>query len=270
MAAFSSKSFDASSYKSARPTYPPHCQAARALAGMFDSVVGVDPSETMLDAARKEGGKTKAGQEVRWEVASSDQLAFLKDASVDVVTAGARGALVSSYFKYPETLHEFSRVLKPHGIVAFFNYTRLRLGQPLTALNPIIDHHVALVNAASDIHGLAQAVIMSLSPPSDLFEIATLERHLYVGEHYPPEHFDAREEVIMSGKSTWEQMEAFYRSGGATHKWFEMHPEDRENPEGDAITRMMNEVRGEAEKMGYKGEEVTVEHPMVLLMFRKL
>ncbi|KZO97087.1 S-adenosyl-L-methionine-dependent methyltransferase [Calocera viscosa TUFC12733] len=294
MAAFPSKSFDVSGYEAFRPTYPftlfdtiyaYHSQSGgqfgtcvdlgcgtgksmRDLAMRFDKVVGVDPSEAMIEVARKEGGKTKGGEEIGWEIAPSDELAFLKDASVDIVT----GATCCQYFKYPETWHELSRILKPQGTVAFFNYTRQRLGSPLSALNPLADHwseHVIHARDVNSTFGIAQDVIVNLSPPEDLFDKATLERHLYVGEHWPPEHFNAREEIIMRLKLTWDQLGGFYRSGRATHRYFERHLEDRQNPEGDVITRMMKELKAEAEKMGYKGNVVNVEYPMVLLMVRK-
>jgi len=287
MASFSASSFDATNYESYRPSYPPalydviiayHAsgqlgtcvdlgcgtgKSTRALAERFDRVIGVDPGEPMVATARKEGDKTKAGEEIEWVVAASDRLGFLKDESVDVVTA----ATAPQYFKYPETWHEIARVLKPHGTVAFFTYTMLRLGQPLTALNPIADHWSAVINGRGPNH--VPDFLGSLAPPEDLFDKKDETRHIYVGEHYPSKHFEEREDVILKVTRTWEQLEGFFRSGGATFKYFETHPEDKQNPEGDAVTRMVKELKEEAEKMGYKGNEIVVEHPMALVLLRK-
>lgn len=126
-AAFASKSFDAAHYQAFRPDYPQSLyddiyayhasaggsfdvavdvgcgtgafapswgmgdaeesagQTTRFLAKKFEKVIGVDPSETMLEGARKVGGE---GKEPEYEVGAAESLPFLKDASVDLITAG--------------------------------------------------------------------------------------------------------------------------------------------------------------------------------------
>jgi len=291
MTSFSSKSFDASSYDSYRPSYPPQLyntivayhssaggqfgtcvdlgcgtgKSTRDLAARFDMVIGVDPSGTMMDEARKEGGKTKGGKEIEWVVAPSEQLGFLEDGSVDLVTA----ATSCAYFKYPETWHEIARVLKPLGTVAFFSYTLVGLGDPLSALNPILDRFVKQTSGFKGFSKEEPDFVASLTAPDDLFDKAAEARHLYVGEYYPAALYPKREKVILKVKRTWEGLEGFIRSGGFLLRYWETHPEEKEHKTGDVVTRMVRELKDEARKVGYNEEEVVTEHPMPLLLLRK-
>ncbi|KAJ2851409.1 hypothetical protein IWW36_001177 [Coemansia brasiliensis] len=87
---------------------------ARQLAPYFKKVIGTDISNTMLESARK----AEQNQRIEYIYAPSEDLAFLKDHSVDVITA-ATGA---HWFEVDKFVAEAKRVLKPSGTLVIFGY----------------------------------------------------------------------------------------------------------------------------------------------------
>ena len=64
--------------------------ATRDVALSFDQAIGIDPGASMIDAARGLAGKTKSGKEIRYELASAEEMSDLKGLepnSVDLLTA---------------------------------------------------------------------------------------------------------------------------------------------------------------------------------------
>ncbi len=64
--------------------------ATRDIALSFHQAIGVDPGAAMIDAARQLGGKTKAGNEIRYEISPAEEISSierLKEGSVDLLTA---------------------------------------------------------------------------------------------------------------------------------------------------------------------------------------
>ncbi|GME35882.1 Methyltransferase domain-containing protein [Neofusicoccum parvum] len=93
--------------------------AARDLAPAFDHAVGCDPGEAMVATARKLGGKTRAGEDVRWEVRSAEECAAvpgLGAGSVDLLTA----AMAAHWFEMPLFWRQAAEIVKPGGSVAIF------------------------------------------------------------------------------------------------------------------------------------------------------
>ncbi|KAJ1738195.1 trans-aconitate methyltransferase 1 [Coemansia sp. RSA 1821] len=87
---------------------------ARQLVPHFKTVIATDISEAMLGSARK----ADPNQTIEYVQAPSEDLAFLKDHSVDVITA-ATGA---HWFDVGKFVAEAKRVLKPSGTLAIFGY----------------------------------------------------------------------------------------------------------------------------------------------------
>ncbi|GEM10018.1 trans-aconitate 3-methyltransferase [Rhodotorula toruloides] len=170
MATFAKASFDAAKYAQSRPSYPralfDHVlayldqsssyaltQRPRTLLDLgcgpgvstfdwldldrFERIVGVDPSENMISAARgilrekQEKGEIKPGVEVRFEKGGSDKLAgIVVDGSVDLAVAGQ----AAHWFDAETTYRELARVLKPGGAFAFWASQAVSL----PSLNPLI------------------------------------------------------------------------------------------------------------------------------------
>ncbi|BGP02465.1 Trans-aconitate 3-methyltransferase [Rhodotorula toruloides] len=158
MATFAKASFDAAKYAQARPSYPralfDHVlayldqssspaltQRPRTLLDLgcgpgvstfdwldldrFERIVGIDPSDNMISAARgileekRAKGEIKDGVEVRFEKGGSDNLAgIFEDGSVDLAVAGQ----AAHWFDAEATYRELARVLKPGGAFAFWGY----------------------------------------------------------------------------------------------------------------------------------------------------
>jgi SAM-dependent methyltransferase len=148
MSTFGKATFKAAGYLSARPTYPKSLydyiyqynrkhngsetsstlcidigcgpgEATRDLGKYFDSVVGVEPSQVMIEAgnnARPDSGEKTNIQFVRGDDTSFESLFPAK--SVDVIAS----AQAAHWFKYPDFLDAAHRVLKPNGTLAIWGY----------------------------------------------------------------------------------------------------------------------------------------------------
>ncbi|PVV00730.1 hypothetical protein BB560_004879 [Smittium megazygosporum] len=95
---------------------------ARMLQGSFDKVIGTDNSASMLEVAKAHKDSSSGGEKtysIEYVQASAEDLGFLKDGSVDVITVGT-GA---HWFEPQKFLNEVKRVLVPgHGTLAIFGY----------------------------------------------------------------------------------------------------------------------------------------------------
>jgi trans-aconitate 3-methyltransferase len=99
-------------------------QATRALAPSFEHVIGADPGESMIDAAKgaSSDDRTKSGESITYEICGAEdlsQLSALKKYStnglecVDLITA----ATAAHWFEMPKFWTQASRILKPGGSV---------------------------------------------------------------------------------------------------------------------------------------------------------
>ncbi|KZO97081.1 S-adenosyl-L-methionine-dependent methyltransferase [Calocera viscosa TUFC12733] len=297
MAAFAAKDFNAEQYQSFRPSYPAELydtiyeyhelggggwgtcvdlgcgtgQSARTTAARFNTVVGIDPSEAMIESARNIPHQTKSSESVTYFVSPSEKLGFLQDASVDLITA----ATSCQYFKFPETWNEIRRVLRPHGTVAFFSYTVFQLGSPLTALNTYIDHYTNSPDQLGPYrsqpgYDIVHEFLDPIVSPGEGFDTRAEKRIKYVGEHFPLKHVEDRQPVIIKVRLPWPAVEGWFMTSSSAHNFAKAHPEDAQNPEGNITARLVKTLTAEAGKMGYHEDMVNVENPMALLLFRKL
>lgn len=86
----------------------------RAIAPAFNKTIGVDPSESMIDTAKRVEGQ----QGIEYMVGSAEDLKGIEDASVDLAIGGTM-----AHWLQPESWYtEMARVLRPGGTIAVFAY----------------------------------------------------------------------------------------------------------------------------------------------------
>jgi ubiquinone/menaquinone biosynthesis C-methylase UbiE len=80
-------------------------EVTRSLSQYFDTATGVDPGKEMISQARVDGGATRSGKKVEFEVRSAEDLAGLPKDSVDLLVAGmAVGCIKLNLELYPTNL----------------------------------------------------------------------------------------------------------------------------------------------------------------------
>lgn len=144
MSTFAQTSFKAAKYLAARPTYPEKLfqyvktyqnqhasqttptraldigcgpgEATASLAKYFDSVVGIDPSQVMIDVAAENHGHV---QNLSFTAGSDrDFVTKFKPNSFDLITV----AQAIHWFEFPTFFHNAHQILKPNGTLAFWGY----------------------------------------------------------------------------------------------------------------------------------------------------
>ena len=88
---------------------------AEELSKKFRKVIGTDPSEKMLSAAKIPPAQEEKPP-IEFKVANAEDLSFIQDNTVDMVTAGQ----AAHWFHQNKSMPEIARVLKPGGTLAFF------------------------------------------------------------------------------------------------------------------------------------------------------
>ncbi|KAG7133913.1 Trans-aconitate 3-methyltransferase like protein [Verticillium longisporum] len=100
-----------------------HGLIARALSPEFGRVVAIEPSGGMV----KQASKLTDDPKITFRQASSEDLSFVPDASVDLVVAGQ----ASHWFDYTKAWPELARVVRSGGSLAFWGYKdNILLGFP--------------------------------------------------------------------------------------------------------------------------------------------
>lgn len=114
---------------------------ARELGPQFAHIIGLDPSEGMINNARDLVGVSPTSESIRFEISTAEDLGWhlsppVKDSSVDLITA----ATAAHWFDMARFWPQAARILKPGGSVAIW-----------TAGSPIMDSsmpNIAAMQAA--------------------------------------------------------------------------------------------------------------------------
>ncbi|KAG5644420.1 hypothetical protein DXG03_008515 [Asterophora parasitica] len=294
MATFAKKTFNASVYSSFRPTYPRvlfndildfhrkdsleplwdravdlGCgtgQATTQLVEHFSSVVGIDPSQSMIEAAQ---AKNQA-QGLSFRQGTSEGLsAIIPDDSVDLVIS----AQASHWFDWDKVWPETSRILRKGGTAAFWIYAEFRLPQypfvtplitaytqgkdPSTSVGPYFERpgRTILENMLTDVPNPTQME----SVLKQRGGLAQFERRYYSGQHYPthlppPSPTQVRP-VEMRTSIRWRDLLGYFRTWSALQNFHERFPEDLDRVD----ERFPEDKLGEALDQNLKASQVDID-----------
>ncbi|KAJ4469199.1 S-adenosyl-L-methionine-dependent methyltransferase [Lentinula aciculospora] len=275
----------------------------------FQRVIGVDPSEGMVQRAREhvEGalGSEKTSQ-FSFVQSSAEKLEFLENESVDLIIA----AQAAHWFDWDKQWPEIARILRPSGTVAFWTYSEFRLPQ-YPSLTPLITHYLQgkdpdtslgpywerpgrtilerhLVDVPEPKQALGQSGIMT-----------DTDRVYFSGPYHetsptnsPSLNAPVTLPIILRSQSTWNGLLGYFHTFSSLHNYIEKHPDDAQKHGGKTLAertwmelmegaekeeqeRKQLEGAVEKDKLGkevkIKGEdELVVEWPVAMVLAKKL
>jgi len=231
-----------------------HGLVARELAPHFETVHAIDPSEGMIEQARRL--LMSSGPRIHVRQASAEDLAFLPDASVDLVVAGQ----AAHWFDYRRAWPELARVLRRGGgSLAFWGYKDpVLVGYPATSavydrfcygegeVRPGLEGMARFWEYPG--RGILRDSFRAVEPPAAEWEdIRRLvwdpdrARADLRGAPPPPE------EALWMRKDglTLAELAGFLRTYSAFNNWKAAHPERKgaeEGGDGDLVDFMMQDM----------------------------
>ena len=304
MATFSAATFSSDRYASFRPTYPtslftehllPYHQGARKtlldlgcgpgtvtrpLSAYFTHTIGADPSSVMLTTARALTPSTDyIGIEYR--ASAAEDLPFLADGEVDMVTAGQ----AAHWFDQPRWWGEMRRVVRKGGTVAAWGYRDF-----LFTEHPRASAVLRRYTYGDEWLGkcwsqpgrsVVEDRLRSIRPPAEDWEDVTrwewepeFEVEVKEGEgegvRQPVLGDDGREgygrlvkerEGLMRRTMKLGEVESYVGTWSCCHTWREKHPEAKsiaDGGQGDILDELMEKMR-EAEGWGKDWREKQVD-----------
>ncbi|TFK50481.1 hypothetical protein OE88DRAFT_1631414 [Heliocybe sulcata] len=305
MATFAKARFDFAVYAAARPTYPRQlfdfisayhaknnaarwdtavdlgCGTGQATVELtqFKHVVGVDPSQGMVDRAREVTAKslplTHATQ-FEYRQAAAEELPFLKDGSVDLMIS----AQAAHWFDWEKMWQEAARVIRPGGSFAFWIYSEFRLPQ-YPSLTPLITYYAQGIQPASpgavtdfDTLGpyweqpgrnkLVNHLLDVPDPKSS--EWTDLKRVYFSGDYYP--HLPNPLPPILRLRTTWAGLYGYLQTFSSLHTYKEKFP-DKPNPSDQFFAKLMEKVGEQEGREVKEGDQLDVEWPVALCLARR-
>ncbi|KAF9513084.1 hypothetical protein BS47DRAFT_1344601 [Hydnum rufescens UP504] len=191
--------------------------------------------------------------------AKAEDLSFIEDESVDLVTA----AQSAHWFDYEHLWPELARTLKRGGSAAFWY--------------PSLTHEIDEYSAVPT-RNLGQ---YWEQPGRSILQDHLQSRVYYVGDHYSttgpnpairltPGASEEMREVILRKIMTWRELENYLRTWSALHTFHAKHPEDRDHADGDIVQRFMRRLKeGVTDELKSPSDQVEVESPLALIMIKK-
>ncbi|KAJ6617514.1 S-adenosyl-L-methionine-dependent methyltransferase [Mycena sp. CBHHK59/15] len=240
----------------------------------FQSVMGVDPSANMVQIA-KESVPEQFKLGVEFRQSSAEDLSFIQDGTVDLVTA----AQAAHWFDWGRLWPELHRILKPGGTVAFWGYSELRLTKH-PELTPLITEYSQGTDPATSLgphwepgRKIVDNHLLAIGPSAEL-GWTDLTRVFYTGRHHPALPAPPHEETILKKTMPWGPtgFAGYLRTFSSLHRYHEAFPEDLTRGDGDIATRFLKQLmKGAGLPEGEEAEKelVEVEWPLALVMVRK-
>ncbi|KAJ3731321.1 S-adenosyl-L-methionine-dependent methyltransferase [Lentinula guzmanii] len=274
----------------------------------FKKVIGVDPSQGMVQKAREHAeevlGDDKASQ-FSFVQASAEKLDFLENESVDLVIS----AQAAHWFDWNKQWPEIARILRPSGTVAFWTYSEFRLPK-YPSLTPLITHYLQGKDPLTSLgpywerpgRTILERHLVDVPEPKQVLgidsEIMTDTFRVYFSGAYhetsptisPSPNPTITLPIILRSQSTWNGLLGYFHTFSSLHHYMEKNPSDALDHEGKSIaertwTELMEgaekeekerrELEGDIEQDGkdvrVKGEdELVVEWPVAMVLAKKL
>ncbi|KDR79330.1 hypothetical protein GALMADRAFT_1234371 [Galerina marginata CBS 339.88] len=292
MSTFAKSAFNASSYSASRPTYPPQlfeyifsfhrrgsklnkaqweravdlgCGTGQATIHLrpFREVIGVDPSQGMLEKARLYAASSEGPErdstlpKFSFVQGSAEDLskAIPENESVDLLVAGQ----AAHWFDWNKVWPETHRVLRRGGTAAFWVYAEFRLPQ-FPSLGPKITAYAQGTDPRTSLgtyfqrpgRTILERHLIDVPEPSTVVKegFEALERvyfcgtffistalsethHESLGENIPP--FVPKNApvhpVLMQKEMRWRDLLAYFRTWSALYTYQEKFPEDLKQSE---------------------------------------
>ncbi|KAF9787974.1 S-adenosyl-L-methionine-dependent methyltransferase [Thelephora terrestris] len=299
MATFAKATFDSTRYALFRPTYPRQlfdaafryhdrtrgarwdlavdlgCGTGQATVELtpFKRVIGIDPSEKMVEQARLAVPQNSANR-IEFAQGSAEDLSMLPDSSVDLVIA----AQSSHWFNWDKVWPEIARVLKPSGTASIWGYGEI-----------IIPKYPYLEPLISDYHGGPDQLGPHWEQPGRSI-VEGLLRDVPAATEVCPSAFSEFQQTFFSSPHitdvpsplptilkktmTWSDLLAYLRTSSALRNFHDKHPEDLARSDGNISERLLLRlIRNVEEREGCEitpeKVQVQVEWPLGLLQARK-
>ncbi|THU85969.1 hypothetical protein K435DRAFT_783066 [Dendrothele bispora CBS 962.96] len=258
----------------------------------FKHIIGVDPSQGMVEKAKKyteelypgPTSTTRRGQIFEYIQSPAEKLDFIKDESVDLVIS----AQAVHWFDFSSLYPALSRILRPNGTFAFWVYTEFRLPQFHPALTPMItEYHQGTENPEESLGSfwerpgrtIQERFLVDVPEPAEVLggtegaSLSALDRVYFAGP-YNPRTFTLPTTctlpVIMRSHTTWNGLLGYLDTFSALHNWTQQHPGKEKVSEG-FWRKLMKEASGIEGKEKIKGEDaLTVEWPVALVLGKKI
>ncbi|KAF4617083.1 hypothetical protein G7Y89_g15066 [Cudoniella acicularis] len=237
--------------------------ATRDMAVSFDHVIGVDAGAAMINEAREIGGKTKSGENIKFEVSPAESFSQ---------TEGLEPGSVH-WFDMNEFWAEAAKVVKPGGTVALWtraslfphpdtpNYHKVRETM-LHFENEVLGPYQVAGNRIS--RGMYDTLPLpwNVSPPVKDFPESKYVRHEY-----------DRDGVLSNGKTFFsgakvnalEEIEGGLATASLVTRWRAAHP-DLVGTDKDCVKTFIREMR----KIMVGKHELLIGSATVILLFKKL
>lgn len=290
--AYSKQTFSHASYAAFRPSYPPalyrhvldfhrgshelcvdlgcgHGIVSRSLCSHFTKAIGVDPSSGMIEQA-KVTVSNFGSSNVEFFQASAEDLDFIKDSSVDLITAGQ----ASHWFDHGKTFKELSRVVRSGGSMAYWGYKDYVFVNFPGASKIMDDYaysrHPDMLGSYWQQPGrsIVQNLLRDIIPPeSDWEDVQRVE--------YEPGTAGKESgvgNVLMSKTCKVRECKEYIRTWSSYHGWSEAHPGQKarnKGGSGDIVDDLFERISQEEAQFPGEEETIDLEWGRVILLARR-
>ncbi|EKD15433.1 methyltransferase domain-containing protein [Drepanopeziza brunnea f. sp. 'multigermtubi' MB_m1] len=307
MATFTQSTFNALSYATFRPSYPRqlfqkvlafhnaspnatkgtlldlgcgHGLISRELSPSFTTVLGTDPSASMISQAQSSTPQEKYTN-ISYRQASAEDLSFVADGSLDMVVAGQ----AAHWFDFGRAWPELSRTVRKGGTLAFWGYKDNYLVDFPKATRVLDEYCYGEDHMGPYWEQPGRSILRDLYrgivPPESGWE--DVERIEYEPSMEGKGKGKGKGEVLMQKRLTLGELEGYVRTFSAFVNYREVRVregkrEKRRNTVigrgGDVVDRMFDEMRrveSSWEEMGKRWRYLEVENEWgsIILLARR-